>query len=400
LAAGVMSAAVAMRSARTAMVATAGSSPAKAQNIGTLSDTVAYRGSLTPASTSQYFKFSLVDLEKVGLSLTGLSANADLQLARDTNGDGRIESNEIIATSAHPGTTNESIGKTLGKGTYYARVYEYAGSAQYTLTLSASSATVKNAGGGLHIVFNYSHDTTGFFASHPAAKTLLDQAATAFEAFTNTLTAITPGNGNSWSETFDDPSGSGSRITIDNPSVGSNTLVIYVGASSHLQTSELGVGEPGGWNAMGSLAWINTVTARGQAGALRSTPTAFSPWGGSISFSSTTNWNLSTANPSAGQNDFLSVATHEIAHVLGFGTSDVWKSDVSGNNFIGHHAEAANHGQPVPLAAGLAHWANNFTSTVNGVSQFCEMDPFLITGTRRAFTLLDYAGLEDVGWTV
>ena len=145
---------------------------------------------------------------------------------------------------------------------------------------------------------------------------------------------------------------------------------------------------------------MNAVASRGQAGALKDTPTGFGPWGGSISFSNTTNWNLSTALPGASQNDFLSVATHEISHVLGFGTSASWETYVSGTKFIGPHAEAADGGKAVPLAPGLAHWADGFKSTVNGVSQFAEMDPYLITGTRRAFTALDYAGLEDVGWTV
>ena len=39
-------------------------------------------------------------------------------------------------------------------------------------------------------------------------------------------------------------------------------------------------------------------------------------------------------------------------------------------------------------------------STVNGVSQPTVMQPFLITGTRRQFTHLDYAGLADIGWQV
>ncbi|HET6248559.1 MAG TPA: pre-peptidase C-terminal domain-containing protein [Tepidisphaeraceae bacterium] len=394
---------------RTAIIAKAGKTFATAQNVGTLSQTTEYRGTLATASPNAYFKFTVASSATVAMSLTGLSGNADLEFFRAPVAPATqpVE----VATSAHPGTTNESIGKKVAAGAYYARVYENSGNVSYMLTLSMSTAMTKTPPpvttppaatntGHLHIVFNYSYDISGFFASHPEAEVLLNQAATAFEKFTNVLTAITPGSGNTWSETFNNPANPNQDITLNNQSIAANTIVIYVGASNVMQTAELGFAAPGGWSAYGSQPWLNNVASRGQAGALAADPTGFGPWGGSISFSDTANWNISTALPGKTQDDFLSVATHEISHVLGFGTSNSWANFISGNNFIGPHAEALNGHKPVPLAPGLQHWANDFESTVNGVTQYCEMDPYLITGTRRAFTALDYAGLEDVGWTL
>jgi hypothetical protein len=210
------------------------------------------------------------------------------------------------------------------------------------------------------------------------------------------LSAITPGGGNTWSETFIDPA-AGKQDTLVNPSVAANTLVIYVGASSGLHTMELGEGAPGGWSATGSPTWLDTVEARGQVHALDAKPTDFGPWGGSISFSAVANWNFSSNLPQAGQNDFLSVAEHEIAHVLGFGTSPSWFTYVSGHDFVGPHVLKLA-GDSVPLFDSNDHWAMDTFSTANGKPQIAIMVPELPVGQRRAVTALDFAALEDVGW--
>ena len=59
---------------------------------------------------------------------------------------------------------------------------------------------------------------------------------------------------------------------------------------------------------------------------------------GAISFSAVAHWNFAASkSPQAGQNDFLSVAEHEIAHVLGFGTANSWKTrlTLSGGKYVG-----------------------------------------------------------------
>jgi hypothetical protein len=62
------------------------------------------------------------------LSLTGLSADADVQLLNSSGG--------VIFSSTAGGTTSESITHQLSAGTYYVRVYQYSGNTNYTLSLT------------------------------------------------------------------------------------------------------------------------------------------------------------------------------------------------------------------------------------------------------------------------
>jgi hypothetical protein len=95
------------------------------------------------------------------------------------------------------------------------------------------------------------------------------------------------------------------------------------------------------------------------------------------------------------------VALHETGHVLGIGTADSWFANVSGATFAGP-ASTATFGGLVPLEADGGHWASDTMSTIYGTStaQEAAMDPDLTTGTRKVFTTLDMAGLQDVGWTL
>jgi hypothetical protein len=121
-------------------------------------------------------------------------------------------------------------------------------------------------------------------------------------------------------------------------------------------------------------------------------------WGGSLSFDTTgTNWFFGTTTSGLGRNqlDFYSVASHELGHLLGFGTAPGWFSQVSGGAFHGPNARAVYSG-PVPLSADNSHWADGIT--VNG--QPVSLDPIASLGTRVALTSLDFAALADVGWSV
>src|SRR5581483_1918929 len=131
------------------------------------------------------------------------------------------------------------------------------------------------------VQFNYSLDASGFFAAHPTAKDRLNDAAATFGILTDNLAAIAPSGSNTWAEDFPNPGAAGGpEITINNPKVPANTLVVYIGARSDLSGPELGQGGPGGWSAGGTQSWLNTVRGRGQSGALASTPTDYAPWGG------------------------------------------------------------------------------------------------------------------------
>jgi hypothetical protein len=246
------------------------------------------------------------------------------------------------------------------------------------------------------IQFDYSHDVNGFF-NDPARRTLLEQAGqTISSQLGDTLTAISPSGSNTWSAQFDDP-GTGSRISINNLNVPANTLILFVGGHPLTNGNEVGLGEFGGFQASGTTAWLDTVAARGQNGALSSPPTDFGPWGGAVAFDTHTNWYFGsdTSGLNSSETDFLTVALHELGHVFGFGTAASFAAKVSGGQFTGANS-VSEYGAKVPLDSVAGHWAQGVTDR----GQETVMEPILPDGTRRSFTPLDFAGLADVGWQV
>ena len=91
------------------------------------------------------------------------------------------------------------------------------------------------------------------------------------------------------------------------------------------------------------------------------------------------------ANPGApGQIDFLTLAAHELGHVLGFlGLS--FEGFVENNQFIGANAVAANGGNPVPLADGVHTEGGDLLS------------PSISSNTREPLTEVLVAILQDLG---
>jgi Ca2+-binding RTX toxin-like protein len=243
-------------------------------------------------------------------------------------------------------------------------------------------------------VFDYRYDTSGFFT--PDRKAVLEAAGQQISSqISDSLQAITPGGGNSWDAVFTNP-GTGNQTQIHNMSVPADTIIVFV-AGRDFSGPELGEGGPGGFSAGGTSSWLNTVKARGQTGALSATETDFGPWGGAVAFDSGANWYFGTSATGLGgsQNDFFSVALHELGHLMGIGTADSWFTDVSGSQFIGPNAKT-EFGSNVPLQSGGGHWAEG----VHDRGQEVALDPTLTVGTRKNFTPLDFAGLADIGWRV
>jgi len=201
------------------------------------------------------------------------------------------------------------------------------------------------------------------------------------------MVADDPGNGELWSINFIDPT-DGVERTINNENIAEG-LTIFVGARD-LEGDAIGQGGTGGVS-------VSSVNSQSDLDAALARSSEASFWGGSLTFDSNTNWHFGVDEVGLDNNeaDFLSTAIHEIAHVLGFGTSSNWNSKVSGTNFIGTRAEAI-YGSSVPLDDGLGHW--NDSVRINGLET--AMDPTITNGTRKLLTPLDYAGLEDIGWDV
>jgi hypothetical protein len=244
-------------------------------------------------------------------------------------------------------------------------------------------------------VFDYSFDTNGFF-NDPARRTALETAGQMLTSrFTDTLTGITPGGSNAWMALFIHP-GTGADQLVNNLVVPQNTILVYAGGRA--MAGSLGRGGPGGFQGLtGSQQFVTTVIARGQTGALASTPTDFGPWGGAISFNTGTNWNFSVGSPpTINQFDFLSVAIHELGHLLGFGLAESFDRLINASlRFTGPVATGL-FGNTVPISSDRGHWAEG---TMFG-GQASGMDPFLSNGERTLFNELDFAGLDDLGWQV
>ena len=249
----------------------------------------------------------------------------------------------------------------------------------------------------INIDFRYDYDTNNFFDTQ-AKKDVLSAAGSYFgNLLTDNLTAITSSGGNHFNANFFDPANISSNITINDFSVAADTLVVYAGGSN--LGGSLGLGGSGGFGASGTSQAFFDSFDRGQD---VSSGTDFAPWGGAITFNTTSNWYFDSDVSTDGDvvnNDFYSVALHELGHLLGLGTAGSWDNLVSGTDFTGA-ASTSVFGGDVPLDPGLGHWADGTLSLVDGVLEETAMDPVITTGTRKVFTELDVAGLKDVGWEV
>ncbi|MEB3292409.1 MAG: S8 family serine peptidase, partial [Synechococcales bacterium] len=100
------------------------------------------------ADTNDYYRFTIAQASNFSLSLTGLSADADVELF-DVSGN-------LVTDSTLGSTAPESINRQLNAGTYYARVYAYLGDTNYTLTLSADAVPTASdrAGNSLDTALN------------------------------------------------------------------------------------------------------------------------------------------------------------------------------------------------------------------------------------------------------
>lgn len=249
----------------------------------------------------------------------------------------------------------------------------------------------------VRVVIDYSLDANNFFNTQSKRDLLRQAADSVAEWFADSLLALAPAGTDSWDAVLDHPA-TGLQHTIANPTVEANQVLLFAGGRD--MSDALGRGGPGGYQARGSTAWRNRVANRGQSGTT-SAP-EFGPWGGAITFDTVpaTPWYFGATTSGIGSaNDFLSVAIHEVAHLFGFGTSDAWnnQANTTTNRFSGPVSVALHDGSGnVPLASDDSHWANG---TIDE-GQEVAMDPLITTGTRRLLTPLDFAGLDDIGWSM
>ena len=263
----------------------------------------------------------------------------------------------------------------------------------------------------INIQFDYRHDTAGFFDA-PARAAALERAASVLESRINdTLTAISPGGSNSWTAGYFHPR-TGALQQMNNLSVPAGRVMVFVG-TRNLGTVDgrpvLGEGSTGAvltWN--GSQQFGSDVVTRGQTGVNVTNPgasTDFAVWGGALAFTTllpVDEWNFATSPPAANQYDFVSVAVHEMAHLLGFGLAPSFQRLVSAGNTFTGTASRQVFGGNVPLHTDSGHWAVDVASDLPGTSTRAEtlLDPDFDTGVAKQMTDLDWAGLDDLGWEI
>lgn len=304
------------------------------------------------------------------------------------------------------------------------------------------------------ILLDYTYDIQdggNFFGTHAAAKATLEQAAADLGAvIASPLAAVNGGTftGNNqgtvalfdWDFAFDNPV-TGAPLTIDNINVAADTVRIFVGMSP-LSGSTLGQGGPGlGVSFSGSSIleprWGGAVAAAETASNAvmprGAGPTMFSfsddatvgsttahydvragAVGGVLTFDNDINndtvadsfgtldnfWHFELTSPSVdGQNDFYSVALHEMLHALGIGTAETWDALRSNSTWLGSNAIAlVGNGNNLVTASHIREGAMSFRLSDNA-PQEVVMDPSITAGTRKSLTQLDLAFLRDLGYT-
>lgn len=283
------------------------------------------------------------------------------------------------------------------------------------------AGTVFSLQGQVFFSFDYSLDTSGYFAgANSYRQNTLEAAAQRVSAFLSRQSLSTVSGGPQGNAIYIiNPSSDGTGITqLDNVSVGTNEIRIYVGAYNY-GSGVLAQAGPG----QGFSYEVNTesFTNRG---------TSFNPpMIGSISFN--TNlftgdiyWDQDVSNfedPNPGSPDFdaYTFIQHELLHVLGIGTSNDWsalvdptiRTFVSNPNvpppfgtfnttsFIGSHSVSLVGG-PVPLSSDQAHPHSSVKSTTeDGAIRTPLMSPLILNDERKELTLLDLAMLKDIGWS-
>ncbi|MEG4274423.1 MULTISPECIES: S8 family serine peptidase [unclassified Microcoleus] len=115
----------------------------RARDLGVLGGTQTIADSLSNVRPDGLYRFTLPANSDFKLTVSGLTADVDVALIKDINGDNSIDFTDIIASSQQPNLSPEAIDiNGLAAGTYFIRVYQYQGSTNFSLNLSATPATV------------------------------------------------------------------------------------------------------------------------------------------------------------------------------------------------------------------------------------------------------------------
>jgi hypothetical protein len=116
------------------------------RSIGNLNGTRVFSGWVGTTDKSDIYSFSLNQSRTVNMTLSGLGADADMQLIRDFNGNGLIDSKDVIYGSTQGSANAEWINTTLTSGNYFVKVSHYSGGTNYNFTVSTGDWYSSNLG--------------------------------------------------------------------------------------------------------------------------------------------------------------------------------------------------------------------------------------------------------------
>ena len=239
-----------------------------------------------------------------------------------------------------------------------------------------------------HIQFDYQFDTKGMFTD-PSHRAALAAAAKVWETKIRDEFDDVPAGTSLRIRHPEQPYDAGFALTINQPI---DDVIIFVGSAPLIS----GVAATSAPSAALSTVTDPTVQA---ALAERFNGSHFEPWTGWISFSDSGRFFFDPTPETANdipldKTDFISTATHEIGHVLGFGTAAAFKGHIVSGGFTGSRATTL-YGAPVPMSSDGSHVLGSVT--FNG-QQLLMDNAASVSGVRRYPTALDLAMLEDTGY--
>jgi Ca2+-binding RTX toxin-like protein len=234
------------------------------------------------------------------------------------------------------------------------------------------------------INLDFSYDTSGYF-NDAGRRAPLAKAAELWSEIIQDDFAEIP-TGSSFSIRHPSKPDENLTVTLDEPI---DDLLIYVGARN-FSGNTLGIGGPSGYSLEGDVYSARISDDFRGLGP----PSDYEPWAGVLTFDSEVTWNFGLDEPSSHESDLLTVALHEIAHVLGVGTASTFFDLSSDEKFQGLNTKKLNGGISLPLHEDGAHVEDGY----NG--DLILMDPTSTTGTRSSISEFDKAILADLGYLI
>ena len=122
----------------------AGNTLATARDIGTLEETVTFNDFVGDVDREDIYRFNLATTSSFNLTLSGLSLDAGVSVGQDSNSDGQVVFEEIVASSTERIGDSEVMSlEGLNEGEYFIIVEEVEGNTDYELTLEATPTRPK-----------------------------------------------------------------------------------------------------------------------------------------------------------------------------------------------------------------------------------------------------------------